>query len=361
MLTELMQFYGTMEKSGSYNKHAYIPASGATLALPLLESAARSVALDAGDHPVVVADYGSSQGKNSMLAMQVAIRTLRNRLGPNRPISVFHIDQPSNDFNTLFGVLNADPDRYVLDDSNVFPSAIGRSFYENVLPPGWVHLGWSSFAAMWLSRFPASIPGHFMSIRSTGTVRAEFDRQAAQDWESFLALRAKELRPGGRLVVVLPGVSEDGVTGFEALFDHANETLAEMVEEDTITARERAAMVVGAYPRPKRELLAIFARDSVFRGLTVESSEMFALQDTAWTAYEHDGNKQALAAKQALFFRSVFTPSLGSALDRVRSGDSEALRIFGDRLESGLKRHLSSQPAAMHSLVQTVVLAKQDS
>jgi S-adenosylmethionine-dependent carboxyl methyltransferase len=360
MLTEPMPIYGTMESGGAYNRYAYVPASGAVLALPLLESAAKSVSLETGDHPVVLADYGSSQGKNSLAAMRVAIRTLRDRVGPNRPVSVFHIDQPSNDFNTLFGVLDADPERYVLDDPNVFPNAVGRSFYENVLPPGSVHLGWSSFAAMWLSRIPALIPGHFMSIRSTGAARAEFDRQATQDWQLFLLLRAKELRPGARLVLVLPGVGEDAVTGLEALFDHANTTLAEMVEEGAITAGERAAMVVRAYPRPKVDLLAPFAHDDAFHGLRVEGSEMFALPDTAWTAYEQDGDEQALAAKQALFFRSVFTPSLASALDRARSGDGDELRIFGDRLESGLKRHLASQPAAMHSLVQVIVFAKQN-
>ena len=58
-----------------------------------------------------------------------------------------------------------------------------------------MHLGWSSYAAVWLSRVPALIPGHFISIRSTGAVRAEFERQAAQDWEAFLTLRARELRP----------------------------------------------------------------------------------------------------------------------------------------------------------------------
>ena len=43
-----------------------------------------------------------------MVPIQVAIRGLRNRLGPNRAISVFHVDQPSNDFNALFEVLEVD-------------------------------------------------------------------------------------------------------------------------------------------------------------------------------------------------------------------------------------------------------------
>ena len=72
-------------------------------------------------------------------------------MAPLCPISVVHVDQPSNDFNTLFAVLDADPERYVLSQPNVFPSAIGRSFYENVVPPSSVHLGWSSYAAIWFS------------------------------------------------------------------------------------------------------------------------------------------------------------------------------------------------------------------
>jgi hypothetical protein len=119
---------GVMEGQGAYNRYARLPAGGAVLALPLLEKSVRTVILDSGDQPVVVADYGSSQGKNSLIPMQVVIRGLRQRIGPVRPISVFHIDQPANDFNTLFEILDGDADRYGRDDPNVFSAAIGRSF-----------------------------------------------------------------------------------------------------------------------------------------------------------------------------------------------------------------------------------------
>jgi hypothetical protein len=351
--------HGVMEGGGAYNRYAKLPAGGATLALPLLERAVRCVEFDEDDDAVVIADYGSSQGKNSMVPMQIAIRGLRQRLGPIRPISVFHVDQASNDFNALFEVLEGDPDTYASDDPSVFPAAIGRSFYKNVLPPGSVHLGWSSYAAVWLSHVPTLIPGHFFSSRATGHVRAEFDRQEAKDWESFLSLRARELRHGGRLVVVLPALADDGLSGFENIFDQANSVLAEMVADRAITLEERTRMVLGAYPRRKRDLLAPFGDQGHFQHLTVEDIEMFELPETAWIDYERDGNREAFASKHALFFRSVFMPTLASALDRVRSGDAEALRLFGDRLETGLKRRVASQPASMHSLVQTIVLAKR--
>jgi hypothetical protein len=141
--------------------------------------------------------------------------------------------------------------------------------------------------------------------------------------------------------------------------DQANIVLAEMVADGAITAEERVRIVLGTHPRRKNDLLAPFARDGYFQHLSVEDVEMCELPDAAWTDYEQDGNKEALATKHALFFRSVFMPSLASALDRVRSGEAGATRIFGDRLEAGLKRRLASQPSAMHSFVQTIVVAKQ--
>jgi hypothetical protein len=349
-----------MEGNGAYNKHAKLPAAGAAMAMPLLEKAVQGVQLDASDQPVVIADYGSSQGKNSMAPMRAAIRGLRKRIAPRRPISVYHIDQPANDFKSLFEVLDADPDRYVAEGPNVFPAAIGRSFYENVLPPNSVHLGWSSYAVVWLSRVPALIPGHFMYMRSTGMVRAEFDRQGAQDWEAFLSLRARELRSGGRLVVVLPALGDDGSTGLEPLFDGANEVLGEMVADGAITFEERSRMTLPSYPRRKRDLLAPFEKNGKFQRLSVEDFDMSDMAEPAWTDYQRDGDKEAFATKHALFFRSAFLPSLASALVRVRAGDATAVGAFGDQLEQRLKRRLAGRPAPTYSIVQTIVLAKKE-
>src|SRR6266436_5803255 len=232
-----------MEGNGSYNKHARQPAEGAALALPHLKRVVETMTLYSADRPIVIADYGSSQGKNSLAPMRLAVDAMRRRLGQDRPILVCHVDRPSNDFNSLFEVLDADPHTYGRDDPNVFPCAIGRSFYANVLPSNYVDVGWSSYAAMWISRIPALIPDHFWVFGSTGAVRTEFDRQGVQDWEAFLSLRATELRGGGHLIVVVPGVYENGATGFEGIMHHANEVLVEMVTEGAITAEECARMV----------------------------------------------------------------------------------------------------------------------
>src|SRR5262245_61222586 len=90
-----------MEGKGFYNKNAAIPAAGGALALPLLEQAARLIHLDSSDRQIVIADYGSSECKNSLAPMRTAIAVLRARAGLQRPIFVYHTDLPANDFNTL--------------------------------------------------------------------------------------------------------------------------------------------------------------------------------------------------------------------------------------------------------------------
>src|SRR5580704_17881656 len=91
-----------MEGGGAYNQHAKHQTAAASAAGRFLERAVDNLVLDQGAEPIVIADHGSSQGKNSQGAMRAAIRTLRPRLEAAHPIFVYHIDQPSNDFNSLF-------------------------------------------------------------------------------------------------------------------------------------------------------------------------------------------------------------------------------------------------------------------
>ena len=156
----------------------------------------------------------------------------------------------------------------------------------------------------------------------------------------------------------MPTLSVDHAFGIAELMDHANAVLQEMVEEAVITAEERAGMVLGSYPRRRDEVLAPFAKNGLFQGLVVEDYEELEPRDAAWVEYEQNGDKEALAKKRALFFRATFMPSLASAVTRVRDGDQEALRIFADRLESGLTQRLVRHPVPAHIVFQTITLAK---
>ncbi len=344
--------FTVMEGQGAYNRNARLQASGGTVALPFWEQAARMVeaAEDAG--PLTIADYGSSQGRNSLRPMQTAIAILRTRFGAARPLCVCHTDLPGNDFSALFETLQSDPDSYLRGQPNVFATAVGRSFYESVLPPAQVLLGWSAFAAQWLSRVPTALAGHFHQLGATGATRAAFAAQAEQDWRTFLALRARELCVTGRLVVLLPTVDDDGRHGIEPLFDAANDSLAELVDAGVISAAERARMVVPDYVRSRTELLAPFAANRSFAGLVVEHCEVVRGPDGMWAAYGEHRDGRVLAAQRAQFFRATFAPTLAAALDPPRPA-------FADTLEAALTRRLERQPFEIPQRLAVLVLLRQ--
>ena len=76
-----------MEGRGAYNRSSRVQAAGLSPAVPLLERAASVVSLSNAPEAIVIADYGSSEGRNSLSPMTVAIGALRERVGPNRAIS----------------------------------------------------------------------------------------------------------------------------------------------------------------------------------------------------------------------------------------------------------------------------------
>ena len=186
-----------MEGKGGYNRNSRVQAVALTPAVLMLERAARVVTLPPDSEPIVIADYGSSQGRNSLVPLQTAIRALRERVGQNREISVIHTDLPENDFTVLFNTLLTSPESYLRKDGAVFASAVGRSYYEQILPTHSVSLGWSFWAVQWLSRTPASIPDQVqVAFSQDAPTRAAFAQQAAEDWQRFLAMRERELSPG---------------------------------------------------------------------------------------------------------------------------------------------------------------------
>ena len=174
---------------------------------------------------------------------------------------------------------------------------------------------------------------------------------------TFLELRSAELRPGGRLVVVLPVASGDGCSGFETIMDHVSAVLASVVGNHAIAADEREYAELAVWPRHTGDLLAPFAGDGQFHGLTVEHCETVNLQDAAWAAYMRDGDSEALARARAAFFRSTFAPSVACAL--AAGSDPHTVRAFVEEIEQGVTLRLASHAAPINCLISTIVLAKQ--
>ncbi len=331
-----------MEGRGGYNTRSAVQAAGASPALPWLERAALDVPLPEGTGPIVVADYGASQGRNSLTPMAIAVQTLRQRLGSGRAISVVHTDLADNDFSALFKLLNDDPGSYLKLDQGAFASAIGRSFYEQILPDDSVTLGWCAWSVQWLSRAPAEIPDHVqVACSKDERARAAFASQAADDWSAFLRHRGRELRPGGRLVIITMALTDEGDFGYGPVLKAMVGALQELVAEGVVQQEEAARMAIPTVGRTRAEFAAPFTSGKL-SGLALEHIEIFEGVDEIWRDFLVDGDAAAFGARWAAFSRASVLPTL--ALGLLEGTRAERVRDFVERMEAGMAARLAARP-----------------
>lgn len=355
-MPDMLEAIRPMEGQGAYNRSSGVQAAGLAPAIALLESAAAAVPLDSSNEPVFVVDYGSSAGRNSLAPMATAVGALRTRLDPGRAINVVHTDLPGNDFAALFGTLAEAPESYLKADRAAFAFAVGRSYFQQILPADSVTLGWSSWAVQWLSRAPTRIPDQVQAAYSRDpAARDAYHQQAAEDWRIFLACRARELRAGARLVIVTMATDARGDFGYAPLLDALYAGLKSLVADGFMREDEFRRMLIPTVGRSKAEFEAPFARAGQFEGLSLDDLEIFPGEDRIWSAFEKAGDAGAFGAAWARFSRGSVFPTLATALE----GADEARRArFYDRLEGGMAARLREAPARVQIPLAKMVVAK---
>ncbi len=341
--------------SGWYSASSRLKAAGLLQAIALFEEAAEVVPIPRSPRPIVIADYGAGTGYNSVLPICAAITVLRRRARPEQSILVTHTDLPENDFTALFRTLADDPDSYLRRDHASFASAVGRSYYTQILPSNSVNLAWSSWALQWLGRQqPAG--DHLLAAYSTDeAVRAASVRQASHDWHEFVAFRGRELCPGGRLVVTTLGVDEDGGLGFRPLLDAMTATLDELSQAGVITADELAGMSIPIVGRRAKDFESPFAPSGKFEKLSIAQLDTFDAEDRFWKQYQSDGKATTFGAQWAAFMRASLFPTLATGLGDDRA---EPTSPFFERLESGIAARLAAAPAPARIPLAQVVIQK---
>ena len=310
-----------MEGRGYYNKHSEVQARSAEEADGVLERALAAVAIPPG--PVTIADFGSSQGHNSMRQMALALDRLTERTGRTRDLMVVHTDLPHCDFASLFATLETAPDSYRRGRDHVFACAIGHSFYERLLPAGSLTFGWSAFALHWMSALPLALRAHIWPVRAAPDEANALAQVAAVDWRNFLAHRARELVPGGQLVLVIGALDETGATGLEPMMDVANGVLERLVAERKLGADVYSAMTIPSRPRVREEFTAPFDKGEL-PALALEELVIAETPNAPMLQWQQTGDAALFAADIAGFFVAAFGPSL--------FGDNEKLRdLFTSR------------------------------
>lgn len=350
-------------ESATYTQSSRLQAAGLLPAVALFEQAAAEVALPAPPQPVVIADYGAATGHNSLKPMSAAIDVLRRRTRHDHAILVAHSDVPDNDFTTLFRTLNEDPDSYLHKDRASFASAIGRSFYSQIMPTGTVNLGWTSWAIQWLSRIPNGAPelsDHVtVAYSKIEEARAAYTQQSASDWQDFLAFRGRELCPHGRLVVLTMALDENGEFGYRAMNDAMTAALDDLVHEGLLRSEELRRMVIPLVARSERDFRAPFSPHGRFEGLRIEHLEVFNAEDRFWARFQTDADADAFGAQWAAFARDALFPTLAAGLDGGVS-DPRAPDFIG-QLEALVAQRLTAAPEPMRIPLASLVLVKRGS
>lgn len=348
-------------ESATYTQSSRLQAAGLLPAVALFERAAAQVSLPKPPQPVVIADFGAATGHNSLRPITAAIDVLRGRTRHDHAILVAHTDVPENDFTALFRTLDEDPDSYLQKDAAVFASAIGRSFYGQILPTSTVNLGWSSWAVQWLSRVPEGAPElvDHLQVAYSGVkgARAAYARQAAKDWTDFVAFRGRELAPNGRLVVLTMAVDEEGQFGYRAMNDALVEAVLDQVRQGLLREEEWRRMTIPVVARSEADLRAPFAPSGWFEGTTIEHLDMFNAPDRFWARYQADGDAEAFGAQWAAFARAALLPTMAAALDDGPKDPRAA--EFVERLEAAVAHRLARAPEPMRIPLAALVLTKR--
>ena len=300
-------------------------------ALPQVRAAIEALPL-ADDRPFVMSDMGTADGGTSLTMVADALQVARARQ-PERSLWMVYCDQQGNDYNALAGnVYGEDSPLSSIADCHVTMSA--TSFYRQILPAGSLDLGFSATAMHWLSRKPADISDHVHMTGASGIELAAFRDQGHRDWRTILLHRAKELAPGGRLVLVNFGKDKEGRylgnTQGVPMFDTFNALWQGFLDEGQITADEYRAMTLPQYYNTVEEFSAPLTdpAEPVYQaGLRLETIETRVTPCPYRLAFEAHGDAARFAREYIPTLRSWTQSTFHGALSPTRTVDERRALI----------------------------------
>ena len=173
-----------------------------------------------------MADFGSADGGTSQEMWFKLIDEIKKN-NDHRQIEILFTDLPSNDFSTLFKIMQGMQGNPKLSFQNkysdIFVHGCGTGFHQQLMSDNSLSLGFSATAMHYVSKKPCQIVDHVHMTGANNDEKEKFKNKALKDWESILINRAKELALGGRFICLNFGIDEKGRylgnTGGHCMFD----------------------------------------------------------------------------------------------------------------------------------------------
>jgi hypothetical protein len=333
-----------MKGSGYYNQHSTAQLSSIQALQDWVDDAVANLPLPAPPQPVNVLDLGSSEGRNAIHGMAAIVQGLRRRT--RQPVQTMYSDLASNDFNQLFTNLES-ARRAGLFPAGVYPAAVGGSFYDPLLPHGSVHLATCFNSVQWLDQLPPipvrdhvvyrrphpPRPGFAVSPETT----AAFERQAERDLVRFFECRARELVPGGKLLLSSPG-DTDRAHVSDGFSDAINDACLDMVAAGHLKREEYERLTFPVYFRTVAEVLEPLERkDSpVHGGFTIDRAETMEVTTPFFADFQRSGDVPAYARAYTGFMRAISEPVVKAAL-KQRDGNTVTVERLYERIQARLR------------------------
>ena len=313
-----------MKGAGYYDQHSTAQRTTIHVLQDWVEAAVDSLPLPAPTQPVNVLDLGSSEGRNAIHGMTTIVAALRRRTGQS--LQTIYSDLPSNNFNQLFA--NLEEARCAgLIPAGVYASGVGGSFYGPLLPPGTVHFATCFNSIQWLDQLPAEPVPDFVAYRRPHpprpglTVSPEattaFKGQAEQDLVWFLECRARELVPGGKLLLAGPG-DTDQARMSDGIADVLNDACLDLVADGRLEREQYERLTLPVYFRTVAELLAPWeAEDSPVRdAFAIDRAEALEVPTPFLVEFQRGGDVVAYAEAYTGFMRAFSEPVVKAALQQ---------------------------------------------
>ena len=203
------------------------------------------IASNVAENIIIIADYGCSEGKNSMITFTTIFKEFRTI--SDKPIMLIHTDLPENNWNIVCNTINNSEESYI-NMPNIYYNCVGRSFFNQLLPSNSVHMGYSSFAMHYFSKKPQRNEEYYGWAFPAGKI------QGFADLTHLLTIRLKELINGGTFNLIINGREGEEDNSFAQFFMKPMKIL---LDQGIITNSEYKNYVWHSYPYNTKEVLQI--------------------------------------------------------------------------------------------------------
>jgi hypothetical protein len=317
----------TMSGGGVYSLATIGAKHVIDAATPMVLEAIESLSLQSIEAGFTLSDMGTADAGTSLAMITSAIDTVRVR-APQAPITVIYSDQPRNDFNALIANVYGlgSYESYLERHSAIYPLVSGTSFYKQIVPSETLDIGFSATAMHWLSTKVCNISNHVQAVGAEGEELAAFRQQAHRDWRQILLHRARELKPGGKLVLINFARDEQGRylgnTDGVNMFDTFNQIWCDFLAQGRISRAEYENMTLPQYYNSVEEFSAplLDNGDPVYQaGLRLDHIETRIVKCPYAEAYGEHGDAARFAAEYIPTIRSWNESIFLNGLDRERS------------------------------------------